>query len=285
MIGSEREDRQKQKEKARERERERERERFKSKEKFKSKEIKFKRVKSKAEGKVDLHSTSFWEKSEVGGQRRRRRDVGSVRFSERDGELLGLVGEQYAVTVEQLALLIGRSFRTGRWLRDRWLRAGWVESRQLVSGGPAFLWLSPQGARVAVSPYRRWQPNPGLLSHIEAVTDVRLLLERRLGLGVWECERGLAKAAWSRSQPRPHLPDGVLATSQGRIAVEVELSLKSRARLEGIIAGLGERYEQVWYFAVPRLVPVLSEVAAGARWQNVRVHHNPPLPGELQQSA
>ena len=281
MIDSEREDRSRKKrqenrEKARDIQEQRE---------FKSKEIKFKRVKSKAERKVDLHSTSFWEQGEVGGQRRRRRDVGSVRFSERDGELLGLVGEQYAVTVEQLALLIGRSFRTGRWLRDRWLRAGWVESRQLVSGGPAFLWLSSQGARVAVSPYRRWQPNPALLSHIEAVTDVRLLLERRLGLGVWECERGLAKAAWSRSQPRPHLPDGVLATSQGRIAVEVELSLKSRARLEAIIAGLGERYERVWYFAVPQLVAVLSEVAAGARWQNVRVHHNPPLPGELRQSA
>jgi hypothetical protein len=74
----------------------------------------------------------------------------------------------------------------------------------------------------------------------------------------------------------------VLATGGGRIAVEVELTLKSRVRLESIISGLGERYQQVWYFAQPPLLTALTEVAAAARWQNVCVHHNPPLPGELR---
>ena len=226
-------------------------------------------------------------KSETGAVtgRRRRRDLGSVRFSSRDGELLALVGEQYALSVGQLASLLGRSFRTGRWLRDRWQNAGWVESRQLLAGGPSFLWLTRLGARVARSPYRVWTPNPALLTHIEAVTELRLLLERDLRLGAWESERALAREAWSRSQPREHLPDAVLATSRGRVAVEVELTLKSRARLESIISGLGERYQQVWYFARPELVPALSGVAAAARWQNVRIHHNPPRPGELQPAS
>jgi hypothetical protein len=43
--------------------------------------------------------------------RRRRRDRGSYRVSERDVELLGLIAEQYAVTLDQLARLIGRSYR------------------------------------------------------------------------------------------------------------------------------------------------------------------------------
>jgi hypothetical protein len=56
--------------------------------------------------------------------RRRRCDYGSIKASERDIELLYLIGEQYAVTLPQLAPLIGRSFHTGRALRDRWKRAG-----------------------------------------------------------------------------------------------------------------------------------------------------------------
>lgn len=213
--------------------------------------------------------------------RRRRSDFGSVRLSGRDAQLLLLVGEQYAVTVEQLASLIGRTHRTARWLRDRWRKAGWVSSRQLEAGGPSYIWLTRQGTRVAQSPYRTWEPNPALASHIEAVTVTRLLLERQLRLGEWQSERTLAKTYGPRSQTRLHLPDAVLLTTEGRIAVEVELSLKSRARLETIVADLGERYQQVWYFAAARLIPTLTEIAAGARWQNVHVHHHPPLPHEL----
>jgi hypothetical protein len=106
-------------------------------------------------------------------------------FGFRDGtySLLRLIAEQYAISVDQLARLIGRSHRTGRWLRDRWRHAGWVESRQLTSGGPSFIWLARQGTRTAQSPYRTWQPNAGLIGHIEAVTELRLLLERQLHLG------------------------------------------------------------------------------------------------------
>lgn len=222
------------------------------------------------------------KRTSVAMGRERRADLGTRRFSQRDGELLGFVGEQYAVSVEQLSALIGRSVHTGRWLRDRWRKAGWVESHQILAGGRSFLWLTAEGSRVACSPYRRWSPNPGLIGHIEAVTDVRLVLERELRLGPWRCERALAKELWSTPRTRPHLPDGVLGGPQGSIAVEVELTLKSRVRLEPIVAKLAERYTQVWYFAEPRIAPALCEVAAGARWQNVRVHHYPVAAAEVQ---
>jgi DNA-binding CsgD family transcriptional regulator len=109
----------------------------------------------------------------IGGGNRRR-DYGSVRLSQRDGILLRLIAEQYAISIDQLARMIGRSHRTGRWLRDRWRQADWVESRQLTSGGPSFIWLTRQGTRIAQSPYRTWQPNAGLIGHIEAVAELRI---------------------------------------------------------------------------------------------------------------
>lgn len=221
------------------------------------------------------------KRTSIAAGRKRRVDLGTIRFSERDRELLGFIGEQFTVTVEQLAVLIGRRIRTARWLRDRWRTAGWVEGHQLLHDGASFIWLTREGARVARSRYRVWGPNVTMLDHIHAVTETRLLLERDRRLGMWRCERQLAKEIWTLPGKRPHLPDGVLNTSRGQIAVEIELTLKTRTRSEAIVANLGERYERVWYFAEPRLVPVLSEIAAASRWQNVRVHHCPPLPGEL----
>jgi hypothetical protein len=190
------------------------------------------------------------------------------------------VAEQYAVTLDQLARLIGRTHRTARGLRDRWCNAGWTRSAKLAVHLPPFVWLTTRGSRVAQSPYRTWEPNQGLAAHIEAVTNVRLLVERELCLGSWECERTVAQSFPSRSDVRAHLPDAVLVGAQ-RTAIEVELTLKSRARLDAIVRDLGETYEHVWYFATPRLMPTLQEVASLARWQNVTVHRYPPVAAEL----
>jgi hypothetical protein len=58
-------------------------------------------------GTSKMSAGSLSVRKEVGG-RRRRSDFGSVRMSERDAELLLLIGEQYAITVDQLARLIER---------------------------------------------------------------------------------------------------------------------------------------------------------------------------------
>src|SRR5207244_3599446 len=113
-----------------------------------------------------------------------------------------------------------------------------------------------------------------LVPHIEAVTEVRLLLERQYPHD-WVCERALAQRLRSEGT-RAHLPDAVLETGNERIAVEVELTLKSRARLEALLLELGASYDQVWYFAAGSLLPRLRELAGQSPWQNIAVHPYPP---------
>jgi hypothetical protein len=204
-----------------------------------------------------------------------------VSWTERDGQLLRFVGEQYAITVPQLARLLCCSERNVRLLRQRWLHAGWVHSRPLGWRGPAFLWLSGPGIRACASPYRSWRPNAALAAHIEAVTDVRLLLDHELRLGRWCCERTLAQASPSRSLRRPHLPDAILERHHEPIAIEVELTLKSRARLQAIVEELAASYPHVWYFASPSILPALDELAADSPWGNVHVHPYPADPRTL----
>jgi hypothetical protein len=216
------------------------------------------------------------------GGRPRRSDFGSPRFSERDGELLTLIGEQYALTVPQLARVTGSGVESAYQLRNRWRRAGWIESRQLQRYGPAFVWLSKEGAKVAQSPFRAIAPNPGLAAHTAAVTDVRLLLEHELGLGVWQCERELTSAPRAPGAPAPRLPDAVLDRDGLRIAIEVELTLKGATRLDLILDEHARRYPEVWYFAAPRVEPTLRSLVAGTPWRNIRVHPFPPSGEELE---
>jgi hypothetical protein len=66
-----------------------------------------------------------------------------------------------------------------------------------------------------------------------------------------------------------------------RTAIEVELTLKSRKRLEQIVLDVGIGYDQVWYFAAPRLLPVLRELADAASFSNVVVHRYPPRAADV----
>ena len=187
------------------------------------------------------------------------------------------------MTVPQLARLIGRRLDTARSLRDRWKRAGWVSSGLLSTQAPSFVWLTGRGATGVESPFRVWQPNHGLALHIEAVTEVRLLLERGLRLGEWECERAVAQrlAADRGHAHRGHLPDAVLQTDSARFAIEVELTLKNRGRLAEIADRLSREYDRVWYFAAPPLLRAVRKIVADNPWPIIEVYSYPPTANEL----
>ena len=117
-----------------------------------------------------------------------------------------------------------------------------------------------------------------MLAHIAAVTDVRLdVLDRHPG-AVWVCERELHReltAAKGRAQR--HRPDGLVVIDGREVAVEVELTLKRRARIEQIMAELVARYGSVTYFAAPAVRHTLTAVAADIGRDRVQVL---PLPRE-----
>ena len=181
--------------------------------------------------------------------RRRRSDAGEPRCSGRDLELLSIVGEQYALSLPQLARLMGRSLHAARWLRSRWERAGWAKGRAVVVGEPVFVWLTRRGQRIAGSEYSLWRPNPGALAHIAAVTEVRLWVAQRHLQAGWVCERELAREAQLTGTNGRHRPDALVILDGRELPVEVELSHKRPARRERIMRELVARYGQAVYFA------------------------------------
>jgi hypothetical protein len=221
----------------------------------------------RAEGEVQVRSEV---RDSLAGReerraRRRRCDYGSVKASERDLELLGLIGEQYAVTVPQLARLIGRRLDTARSLRDRWKRAGWINSGQLSTQAPSFVWLTSRGA--ANSPFRLWQP-----------THARPSRPSRTSASCSSASFASARSASAKSLissqnhdrgNRGHLDAVLTGTVTDRDRVELTLKAAERS---------------IWRWAETttasgtsrnRLVPTLQKVAAEL-WRNVYVCSYPP---------
>ena len=147
----------------------------------------------------------------------------------------------------------------------------------MLVGRPVFVWLTREGSRVAGAGFKVWEPKAGALPHIEAVNEVRLLVAQRRPGAVWVCERELS------ARPLPgapaHRPDAVVRVDgERRVAVEVELTLKSRARPERIVGHLLGEFDAVCYFAAPAPARALEAIAerVGGRL------HVAPLPGAEQ---
>jgi hypothetical protein len=203
--------------------------------------------------------------------RARRSDAGDLRCSGRDLELLSIVGEQYALSLPQLARLMGRSLHAARWLRSRWERAGWAQGRAVLVGQPVFVWLTRRGQRIAGSQYSPWRPNPGALAHIAAVTEVRLWVAQRHPHASWVCERELAREAQLMRTGAQHRPDGLVVLDERELPVEVELSHKRPARRERLMRELVARYGQAVYFAADGPRQQLEETARSIGSERVQV--------------
>jgi hypothetical protein len=237
------------------------------------------------------------------------------RATERDLAVLAWVGEQYAVRMDLLTVLLGRyrgapgrpgvsaagpplSVQTARAQVRRWEEVGWAR-RQFVLG---HVWVVPTIAGLRLAGLREgarmlsvWQPVVTQLAHTHAVALVRLQLEERMTPGqTWICERYLRQ---ENARTHRHTFDGAveLATemrvpfrnavgewteriTKPRAAIEVELTLKAPARYRELIAQhIGQEWTQIHYYA-----PV-GIVASLRRHLGERIAHCPvsveALPG------
>jgi hypothetical protein len=180
----------------------------------------------------------------------------------RDLEVLAWLAEQYGARVDQLEVLMGCGPRTVQRTVARLRGSGLVRSERMIVGEPA--WVTPTSAGLAVCGlgFGVWRPRIGLLPHVAAVNDVRLHVQARAPATVWVPERVLAK---ERGEGQ-HLLDGVAITAGRMVAIEVELTAKSRRRITAILDELAGRYDAVLYFCAPGPHRQLSELAKSGRW-------------------
>jgi len=193
----------------------------------------------------------------------------------RDIEVLGWVAEQYGARVDQLEVLMGAGPRTVQRTVRRLREAGLVRTERVLVGEPAWVLPTAAGMAACSSGFCPWRPRIGLLAHVAATNDVRLHVQDRAPSTEWVPERTLVRDR----QAGKHLPDGVAITEGRRVAIEVELTAKSRRRVTAILDELTGRFDAVLYFCAAGPHRQLTDLAESGRWPTLGVRELPVRAG------
>jgi hypothetical protein len=86
------------------------------------------------------------------------------------------------------------------------------------------------------------------------------------------CERVLAR---EKQTPQEHLADAVVLLDARRIAVEVELTVKSRHCTSVIVDELTRRYDVVLYYCAPGPHRLIAELSADGAWPSLGLRQLP----------
>jgi hypothetical protein len=227
-----------------------------------------KREEERAGARHDLGELQKGEKR----KRKARSDKGAVLITSRDEVALRWIGEQYAIRIDQLQVVLGRQAQarteaegiisegTARRVVTRWVKAGWVERRKIFHREPDWVWLTRAGMQLAGLAYFAGQPSPVMLRHYFQVNRIRLSVEQRHGADRWVCERAI-KPQRQRVQD-VHYADAEVRIDEATVGLEIELTVKKAAKLAAIVAGLAREYRTVWYFVKPEVLRGVRQAIA-----------------------
>jgi len=199
------------------------------------------------------------------------RDGGCETLRRRDLDLLAWLGEQYGARTDQIQALLDCGPRTIQRVLARLRDAGLLTTRRLLVGEPAWVIPTSTGLRACGSGFATWRPRVGLLAHVAAVNDVRLHVQARSPDCEWVCERLLAR----ERNPREHLPDALVLLDGQRVAIEVELTVKSQRRVTAILDELTCRFDTALYFCAPGPHRQITGLAETGRWPTLGVRELP----------
>ncbi len=203
--------------------------------------------------------------------------------TDRDAQIVGWIGGLGAAGAEHVAGRFGMSSsmayrRLALLVRDKLLVQHYV-----LYARPVLYAATRQGMRWrGLSGFEACVITPGTFEHAWQVAEVAVPLIRGLpGWQVWSDrelrwherqERQLLGSVrvGSRGGDRPalHRPDLVLRSPRGRVvAIEVELSVKDRARLKKICLGWARarHVDAVYYLATPHAAKAVGRAVADTR--------------------
>jgi hypothetical protein len=183
-----------------------------------------------------------------------------MRLTERDIEILRFIndfGFCEMVQIERRFLL--KKPRNYEIMR-RLLRNGFVNHRRIFFARHGIYYLSAKGALCTnLPPIDR--VTIGQYEHQVSVINVYMKLRVLHPEAIWISERQLKHDKYFDGVgKRGHLSDGVLMFQDGKkIAVEVEISVKGKNRIDKILKGYAAQFElkEVWYFCLPGVLSVL----------------------------
>lgn len=179
-------------------------------------------------------------------ERKTRSDKGLIMATRRDLYCLAWIAEQYVARADQIQRLLSRFPDREKPFKDeliaetttrdqiaRWKRAGWIEYQRVLADEPGYAWVTKKGlALVDLDElYTARAPASTRLSHIYAVNQLRLWMDLQFA---WKSERRYRSEQTTmlkKGELLGPIPDGLIRTKDGIVAIEAEISAKKPAVL------------------------------------------------------
>ncbi len=244
-------------------------------------------------------------------ERQTRSDKGKPQLTQRDLDILRIIGEQTAYRFDQLQGLLARhpmshavdptflsETRTTAMIR-RWQQLGLADYRKILHDQPGWLWLTAKGIAHLQLPVRFHEPFHGDMEHLYWINETRALVEDSYGPEpgfCWESER-LIRTTQERllAQQKQdqhvdlwlpleyqcqHRVDGLFRYPVGQeakeyvTAIEVELSHKAYSTWKKIFVELVKHHHRVQYYVHSTVMTSLAK--AVERFQNEEPEYGEP---------
>jgi len=204
--------------------------------------------------------------------------LAGMQLTERDSQILHFINDFGFCEMPQIENRFGLTKRRSYQIIERLIGAALIKHERVFHGRHGIYRLSKKGAAYTDLPVLA-RMSLANYNHSLAVLDVYLHVRKKYPSAEWLSERHLIHAKYSGGVgKRGHLPDGILLlpdtdNKEQKIAIEVELRSKARARIEAILKWYTTQFDfaEVWYYC-PQGVADALRLVVGEKMPFVKIH-------------
>jgi hypothetical protein len=201
-----------------------------------------------------------------------------MKLTQRDIEILRFIAEFGFCEIRHIEIKFGIKKSRCYQIMQRLTKADLVVHEKIFYAQSGVFYLSKLGASTCSDlPYLKNIPKDNY-QHQLTIIDVYFKLMQLYPEASWISERRIyqEKSTYCTNYSKKdvtHLADGVLMFPDDRhVAIEVELSMKTKKRIEDIIFSyaLHNQLKEVWYFCSPAIINRVRRAAGD--WTHIKVY-------------
>lgn len=188
-----------------------------------------------------------------------------MQLTKRDIEMIRFINEFGFCEMPQFMKRFGLKKTWMYEMMQRLIEAGFIKHQRILHGRPGVYSVTRKGAKLTDLPPIE-QVTVGRYEHQNCVLNVYMKLREQYPEAHWISERRLMNDKFCDGLGKTgHVSDGILMFPDGKqIAIEVELSIKGKNRIEKILRGYGAQLsiKEVWYYCTPPVASLLKRLSA-----------------------
>lgn len=188
-----------------------------------------------------------------------------IQVTKRDVEILQFINECGFCIMPQIEERFAVKGRRSYQIMERLVKAGFLHHKRVFYTGHGIYYLANKGARFSSLPITE-KISLSIYEHQIILTNLYLKLRKLYPNMEWISERRLIHTKYFDGVGRRgHVSDGILIFPDSKhVAIEVELHLKGKNRLERILKDYSNQLsiKEVWYFCPERIMKALTAIVS-----------------------